>query len=481
LNNTNIVNISAYITYNGLTYLATKNIEVSSIWFNRTVPTKIGYSSLNFSWNYSILTNSNNVYNYSSNIYNQNYTTLKLYNCTRGELNTTLNITFKDELLGTNVPVNLTSSIVYYWHYNVNRNKTLSYAATNNDSYYFCMYPFTEDIKLNTTSSFIYSAGGYATRTVAIFPQLTNTTTNITLLYLLSSSSGIYTTFQVVNNANQPLADTLVKDEKLVGGIYTLMEQKYTDAAGSATFFVDYNLPHRYTFSKAGYNTYTTIITPTQSSYTITLSSTTSGANSTSYVQGINYGILPNNATLNNNTDYLFAFQVNSTYWNIDSAGFTLRNKSNTNLGSATCTGALSCTASSVVNTGSQSYIIMDYYWVANSSYQNGSYYWYITPTYVGNYSLLGIMRRDIAALGSGFSDFTKMIICLIIIIMVVGGLAYASGTYSPIAIVWEIFGLVFLLEMIGLTPTITNAVPYFNTIILGIVAFGYTLWEYRW
>ena len=60
-------------------------------------------------------------------------------------------------------------------------------------------------------------------------------------------------------------------------------------------------------------------------------------------------------------------------------------------------------------------------------------------------------------------------------------GLAYASGTYSPIAIVWEIFGLVLLLEMIGLTPTITNAVPYFNTIVIGIIAFGYTLWEYRW
>ena len=401
--------------------------------------------------------------------------------CNIGSANSTLNITLWDETNSTALNGTMNGDIVYYVsndYYGVNGNKTLYYNVGLNHSFIFCMNPFLYNITANAT--FNYDSIGYPTRKTQTGFTLTNTTINNTKLYLLSSTDGIYTTFQVVNPAGQSLDGVLIIEQKYIGGILTLVEEKYTDASGGATFWVDYTLPYYYTFIKEGYTTYSTTITPTQSSYTITLSPI-SGGDVANYNSGISYIILPTNSSLNNNTDQTFAFQVNSSYWSLQEAGFFISNNSGNLFGFANCSSATSCTSSLINNTGNNKYMTMKYFWRINDTYINGTHTWYITETYVGNYSLVTIIKRDLTNLGSGFSDFTKGIICLIIILLVIGAVTYSSGTFSPVAITWLVFALMLLLESIGLAPIIVGAVPYFMSIILGLIAIGYTVWENRW
>jgi hypothetical protein len=431
---------------------------------------------------------------WDSSGYNTSATYFEIVNmslevCNIGSANTTLNITIKDELNSSFVNASLTGTMYYYltnltgtmYYYLTNGisniNKTLTINSPNNNTIPVCMNPFNYNI--TGISMFTYSAAGYPSRTTNKLIYLQNLSINQTVLYLLPSGSGIYTTFQVVNSAGQPIEGVSINEEKLIGGIYVSVESKNTDAAGGATFWVDYTQPYRYTFTKAGYTTYTTIITPTQPTYTITLS--TIGAGTTTTINpsiGMTYAILPSNETLNNNTNYNFILQVNSSYYTLDLAGFRLRNNSNYLIGSASCAVSPSCTSTLLANTGNNSYIIMEYYWSVNSTYFNNSRTWYVVYSYEGDYSIIHIIREDIQNLGSGMNDFTKAIISLIIIVGVIGGLSYESGIYSPQAILLELFGLVLLLEAVGLFPQLVGAVPFFGSIITGLIAGGYFVYE---
>ena len=108
----------------------------------------------------------------------------------------------------------------------------------------------------------------------------------------------------------------------------------------------------------------------------------------------------------------------------------------------------------------------------------NGTKSWKVFKS-GGRKSVVTMFKEDIEKLGHGFGDFTKAMISFFIILFAIGIMSYYSGIYSPLAILGEIFFLVFLLDQINFIPEIVGAVPHFITILIGILFMGYGIYEY--
>jgi len=395
-----------------------------------------------------------------------------------------INYTFKDETSDVYMNASIASSEYYYSLISdISLNRSLSHSnTTTHNSYAFCYSVTNTTAYLNSDIS--YKAEGYAQRRYRNASSvLTNATDNV-ILYLVSTADGSYTTFQVLTAADQPIENVYSTMERVIGGNYQLLESKYTDASGGVTFWVNPDYSYRFTFSKSGYDTFTTILTPTQSSYTITLVTGAAAANVT-YVRGVDYVIEPhgNMSVLNNGTEYNFSFTTSSRYWALDETGFILTNYSDDNLGSDSCSGDTGCSASVVYNTGAQEFILMRYYWIANQSYQNGTHIWSITHRYVGNASLFQFFE-DLKKLEgeAGFDDFTKGLLSFFFIFMVTGVAVYISDMRSPLAVLAMIFAATAFLDIVGFLPAFGDSLvaEHFITGIIGALLLGYVIYEYQ-
>ncbi|GAG54645.1 unnamed protein product, partial [marine sediment metagenome] len=146
------------------------------------------------------------------------------------------------------------------------------------------------------------------------FTTFSNVTTDQTL-YLLSSADGIYVTFQVINVAEQPIADVVVNASRVIAGSIEIVGQGITGADGGVTFWLNPDFLHTLTFVASGYEQYTTSLTPTQSSYTITLGGE-AVVEISDYQRGMVYSIEPT-FQLFNHTAYNFNFTLASAYWDV--------------------------------------------------------------------------------------------------------------------------------------------------------------------
>ena len=64
-------------------------------------------------------------------------------------------------------------------------------------------------------------------------------------------------------------------------------------------------------------------------------------------------------------------------------------------------------------------------------------------------------------------------------IFLIVGGISYISGVYSPAAITWEICVLVALFDFgLGMLPNPIGAINHFPTLITFLIAIGFTIRE---
>lgn len=396
-----------------------------------------------------------------------------------------INFTFVDETNGTVIRGTVNSFTSYSSinsTFNYNRSLTFT-SSTLETNYSFGLIPFNDTIFTSFAAAF---GGGtlYQQRNYNKVKQLSNVTTN-EIIYLLATADGIFVTFQVINTAEQPLSGVNVSAGRTISGIFTNLESGSTGDDGGVTFFLNPNFAHTITAQKAGYNTATVSITPTQSIYTITLSSSNATV-TTNYYEGINAVILPTISTiLLNDTSYNFNITINSTFWDLQSAGFVLTNGSTT-IGSASCTGtSTGCYGSTTINTANFTQIIMNYYWQVNNSFVNSSVFWSVTEYDIVGEPILTLFKRDFQSFSRGFgtganAEFTKALIAFMIIFLVVGSITYYSGVYSTAAILGEIFFLSFLLTIIGLIPKVTpTATPYFIPIIIGIVWVIDLIYEY--
>jgi hypothetical protein len=377
-----------------------------------------------------------------------------------------MNFSFKNETTAAeNVNASFTGSFIYYLG-GGSVSKSFSFTnATENPRYSLCFKPAYKQMYSSITATYANSESPQRsyTQSSALF---TNSTT-LKTLYLLPSSTGIYVTFQVINPAQQIVSDALTS----VYSGSTLIETKNTDSSGGATFFLNPLISYNITVSKTGYTTTSTQITPTQSSYTITLSpASTSTAD---YTKGISLSTAPLILTLVNDTTYNFNYTLTSTFWTVSNYGFTITNSSSYILGSTSDT-SNGGTVNLNLNTGTNSTLLMNYYYVINGSYSNFTKSFYIENLGDTSWSLKYLFTDVSLYLNSGMfglDNFGLAIIIFLTIFIITGVMSFKYGFTSPAAIMTLIFGLVLLFDVgLGLIPNPVGAVNHFPTLLTLLV-----------
>jgi hypothetical protein len=228
-----IQNVNAWLVYNGTSYAYTTKQQDGSYWtFTKslTIPSVNADTNINFYWNFTY-SNATNTYAQNFSSYNQTVYRLSITNCTSG--NFTLNFTGYDEetknLLGYSMDAAFT-----YWPSGKTFTKNLSVELRNNNTYYFCIAPSGATIYFDATIKYWNSS--YTTRYYYLTnATLTNSTQNINL-YLLNSSSSTLITINILDQLNNPQTDVVVMIEKqnIGNDSYSLVAETKTDYSGNS-------------------------------------------------------------------------------------------------------------------------------------------------------------------------------------------------------------------------------------------------------
>lgn len=419
--------------------------------------------------------NSSGTYLVNSSTARQGVSYINLSICNPDSTVPFLNVTFRNETtIGERVNAAFTSAFNYYLG-SGSIYKTYSYTSSaENSSYNFCSVPTHKPSKAELTST--YSNSYSQQRGFSDLLSLSNSTYNLTL-YLLPTSLGQYVTFQVVNPADQPISGATV--EVYLGSLLT--ESKTTDSSGGATFFLNPLSTYTVNASASGYNSLLSTITPTQTAYTLQLGGS-SNATQNDYTRGVTYTIKPSLGTeLQNNTAYNFNLTISSTYWNLDSYGFIIRNTT-TSLNSTSGVSSSGGYLSTQTNTGSDDYIFMDLFYVVNGTYSNFTYSWRILDPAGASWSI-SILFTDIQSYTSsglfGLDSFGLSLIIFFVIFIFTGVLTYQFGLSSPTAIMVVIWALVGFFDVaLGLIPGQVGAVDNIATIVVSFILIAVFAWE---
>lgn len=334
-------NISASLFYNGVSYSGTQVGSGSNIRFIKTNLLMAEPSgNKNFNWEFT-LTNSTGTEKRNSSIKTQTVYVGNFSICMGASNNVTyINLTFKDEVNSSYISAKTDLATWSYYLSDGSISSATTYLFTNtsqNLNYPYCFSP--PDKTINYSVTYQYSASGYPQRSASFSGSLTNTTTDKTL-YLLSSTDGIYSSFQIVTSGGAVITGANVTLERQFSGVWEIIGTSTSDGSGLTTFWVNPNYDHKLTVTKLGYVTYTTTIRPTQSIYTVTMtSSTTTAYNNT--LEGIIWIRGPNSGALNSGV-HQFYFNVTSSKCNMVNCMMQLINESGWIVATANANGTCS-------------------------------------------------------------------------------------------------------------------------------------------
>jgi len=384
-----------------------------------------------------------------------------------------LNITFKDENTLTPINASVPTSTFTYYLGTGSVNKTLVYSnTTNNFNYTFAGTTGSLPLKVDAIS-FQYKQGtDYPQRIWEPTLRTYNSTMTTQVLYLLKSTDGIYVTYQVVNSAGQPISNVDVEATRIIEGETVVVGIGQTDNAGLVTFWMNPDFVHTVTFQKSGYQTFTLNHFPTQSSYTIILSSGVTTVDDFNF--GVNYFVSPKVGTdLEANTNVNFNFTINSTYWNLTSFQFTLYNQDNVIIGGNSSSGNYG-TIINIINVSNNTKIRMVASWIINGTETKVSYSWNVFNSSVNQWSLKAFFEDLSLYSNQGMFGLNKnnlALIVFLIIFITTGIISYKFGLTSPAVISSVIFILVFLFDYIlGMIPSPIGAIENLPTVIMAII-----------
>ena len=456
--------------------------SVTGIWYNGTLYSGNNYSfasipllatansaeNRSWFWDYTVA-NGTTKYQYVMPI--------NLTNCTSGT--EYFNITAIDEkTLGT-----VQVSILNDWDYyigdgSIYRESSFQDTDEQETSWKFCFLPLTETVTVVGTSSF--ENASYPQRDYAFNSYTYDNVTDELTVYMLSSSDGIYTTFQVVTPSGTPIQNVFVTANTTVSGSSIQIDSGYTGADGGITFWVNPDASHDFLFSVAGYTDVALTLTPTQSQYTVYMGETGNGT-VYDFQRGISYSIEPLKSELTNATNTYFNFTLDSAYWTVAEYGFALRN-STTQLGYNTTT-ANNDPVILNISTGNDGVIVMDYFWRVGGNYTNMSRTWVVRGNVAGGEYGLSRFFSDLRTYTDdeifGLNAWARTLIIFFIIFIIIGIAAYYTGMYSPAAISVMLFGLVaFFDAVLGLIPAPAGAVSNFATIFTFFIMAIILVWE---
>ena len=368
-------------------------------------------------------------------------------------------------------------------------NKTLSYTSTTEKpDYGFCFSPNSTTIHIDLT--WAYALTGFPQRTFSYDnKKLTNLTTNETL-YLLATPNGIYTTFQVLGSADQQLIGVYVTANRTISGSTIQIGSGTTGSDGAVTFWVNPDFAHTFLFQLEGYDPLISVITPTQSQYTVYLAGAPSVSNTTDFTRSVSTPIIEpkehgaGGGALMNDTTYEFNYTISSTFFTLDRFGFHLYGwdwQNGTLLGSVSSTSGTGGTTRLSRNTNGYDKIVMDYYYVVSGNYSNGTRVWMVTGGDYGH-SIKNFFERVRMYANTGMfglNNWSLNLIVFVMIFLIVGTLCSISGIYSPGIILWEVAILTFLFDVGAhwITSPVAK-IPYFMTMIMFLLSIAYTIRE---
>ncbi len=237
-----------------------------------------------------------------------------------------INFTFKDETTNSFINASIDASTWVYWLGAGSVTKSLLFSnSTENPYYAFCLNGTNET--LHNTRSIQYAAAGYPQRKYDASDDLTNITTN-KLLWLLSSSDGIYSTIQVVDTQGDKVSGVDVTVERQFSGVWTIIGQEVTDDAGAVTFWLNPDYNHRFTFVSDDCVGTSVTIRPTQTQYTQQLQCDGTGEDFVSQLEGLKYFRTPIEGIIQTGVTN-FTYFVTSSKYTITNASFQIVNSSN--------------------------------------------------------------------------------------------------------------------------------------------------------
>lgn len=477
---------NAYLIYNGTSYPATITNLSGFVIINKTTP--LDYDSINVGNNsfYYIFNVSSNI-STNSNNYTQTKSAIQFGLCNATLTTKYLNISFKDEALDKYIKASIPTSTFIYYLGNGTVNKTYTFTnATTNFYYTFCASPSDRPYYIDAYVQYKNDTS-YPQRIYD--PDLgtyLNTTSNVTL-YLLDSTDGIYSTFQVVNQIGQTLSNVEVTASRDIGGVSTIFATGTTGGTGTVTFWLNPDFITTITFVKSGYETYTFEEPPTQTFYTIKLGSTVDSE--VDYRGGISVSKTPTRFSVDKNEIVDFTFTLTSSYSYLDNFSAGLYFGNGTLISLQTSTSSTGATLSwSNINVTNQS-IYLNYNWSINSTITVGNTFFWVNSETQGRDFSIWKFFSDFNLYTSteggglfGLDEFGKGLIAILILILVAGTTSYRYGVGSEPMILGIVFGVVLLLDTQDFiqTPVLAGIAPVDNfiTIIAGILLIGFIMKE---
>jgi len=291
----------------------------------------------------------------------------------------------------------------------------------------------------------------------------------------LPSSEGVLVTFQVINADQQVISGVEVNVTKSGD----LVATGTTDAAGAITFFLDPDTTYVFTYVKEGFETFTESLAPSAPGreYTVTLGSSTV-TTLLDFNKGISYIINPATQYLVNDTDYTFNFILSSSFWDVTSFGFVLTNNTGASLGDDTVN-SNGGTATDTLNSANHTHLKMDYFWIIDGNYSNGTYSWSISSDAGTGFGVTNFFSRlktyaDAGIFGLETGGFAMALISFLLIFVVTGIMSFKYGLNSPAAVMGIAFTVTLFLNVgIDVIPLGQSLLRFFPTVFMGLLFAG--------
>ena len=441
------------------------------------------------------------VYNYTAQNVNSStldfpYTCSKLFYlsyCNSTNNVTFLNLTFKDIITLANLNATINNSLfTTYPNGFINLSKTYAFSnSIENQSYGFCIYP--PDYNYYSDYSISYGRSGYASSTKVSNGSVLLTNSSTTdILYLFNSSIPSLRTFQVINSLSQTLDNVYVYVTDYYDINNTIIMSGYTDSGGIINFMLSNSTSYKIYFSKSGYDTYSTILTPTETFYTITLSGSglvvitppdySGGDSSIPNSKGVTYSTKPQVTWLNNGTYYNFNLTIDSGVWTLDNWGFNLTDSDGNLINATSSTNASGGVLNLYASTSNYTRLIMNFYYTIDGNITSLQRVWLIIDTSDNSYSIKHLLDDTTSYIDSGLFGITTRglsFIVFFIIFIGAGVLSYRFGLTSPVAICGFVFAMVWFFDVsLGWIPTPINAIPHIATWLIAFVFIGFIIRE---
>ncbi|KKK57943.1 hypothetical protein LCGC14_3049400, partial [marine sediment metagenome] len=288
-------------------------------------------------------------------------------------------------------------------------NKTLNYAnVTENHHWTFCFEPGNHTI--SSTLSLSYNNAQSQQR---VFIPTLLTLSNITTtqkLFLLPTALGLFTQFKTEDTIGNTL--TLVKAviTRVLGGNTITITSSFTDGSGLVVFFLNPDITYSGSFSKTGFVTNNFVFVPITDIRVVVLGITGAVIGGTDISQNMSYQTFPLNSSLQNNTDFLFGFDVNASE-TLTLISMNITSPNGTQLGFQSNAGA--GFISETINT--KNFTIINGAFVIQTSNETIKFVriWIVGNDFIGDYSLF---RQLGLFLDYEFKDFTRLLIVIAVI-----------------------------------------------------------------